>query len=222
MKTAVAVFLRVPCRGEVKTRLSAVLDEGFVLELYKGFVLDLLDRLKEMKHTVLFYWPGEKKGEIKGWLGDTFLYLPQKGDTLGEKMANAFEEMFLNGYEAALLMGSDIPELDTGIVKQALVALEKRDAVIGPSGDGGFYLIGFRPSVFSKKFFAGIPWSTSRVLDGTLTALERGGVSHTLLPRLNDIDTPEDFNRLVHRVGRGKKVGHRTRKNLLVYRKMGT
>jgi len=214
MRTAAAVFLRVPEKGTVKTRLSEGLDETYVLTLYRGFVGDLLEGLHRVPDKVLFYWPPEKRSRLENWLGKGFLFAPQRGDDLGEKMANAFEELFEKGFDAVLLMGSDIPELDSRIVSAAAELLESVDAVIGPASDGGFYLMGLRRHAFSREIFQQIPWSTGEVLTRTLKTMEVLSVVYRQLPVLDDIDTPEDFSRLKKRVEQGGNIGRRTRKNI--------
>ncbi len=100
----VIIFLKIPQRNVVKTRLSIDLDEIFVLELYKGFVCDLLEVLKDTKYKAVYFWPGEKGVKaLQNWLGNDYTYFPQKGKNIGEKMSNAFLDMFLKGYESVLL-----------------------------------------------------------------------------------------------------------------------
>ncbi|MFO7749437.1 MAG: TIGR04282 family arsenosugar biosynthesis glycosyltransferase [Desulfobacteraceae bacterium] len=163
---------------------------------------------------VLFYWPPKQRSMLEQWLGPTFDFAPQRGDDLGEKMANAFEELFQKGFDGVLLMGSDIPELDSRIISAAEELLESVDAVIGPASDGGYYLMGLRSHVFSRKLFQHIAWSTGEVLTQTLKTMEALFIEYRQLPVLDDIDTPKDFRRLKKRVEQGGNIGRRTRKNI--------
>ncbi|MFH2091492.1 MAG: TIGR04282 family arsenosugar biosynthesis glycosyltransferase [Pseudomonadota bacterium] len=207
---AVILFLRVPEKGLVKTRLSRGLDEHFVLELYKAFVQDALVVLQSFESRFLFFWPPGKKQRLVQWLGDDYTFMGQYGDTIGEKMANAFEVVFEKGFEQILLIGTDIPEISEEILIRAGQALGRTDAVIGPCRDGGYYLIGFTKSAFSKRSFQGINWSSSKVLVQTMEALKKQSIQYELLDELDDIDTLDDLSALNIRVSQGKSVGSHT------------
>lgn len=214
---AAIVFLRVPEKGRVKTRLSKFLSETFVLELYKGFIGDILEALETAGDKVLYSWPPGKEEILQRWLENKYIISVQQGDDLGQRMFNAFVDIFKKGYDQALLIGTDIPELSKEIIALAYKTLETEDVVIGPSGDGGYYLIGFRKPKFSKNIFKGIDWSTKKVLDQTLHAIKKISIQYKLLPELNDIDTKKDFEALVSRVKKGGQIGEKTRKILTAY-----
>jgi rSAM/selenodomain-associated transferase 1 len=126
-------------------------------------------------------------------MGRDYLYMPQQGVDLGERMKNGFTEAFDSGFKRVLLIGSDIPGLPLEFIEEAFASLKEKDAVIGPSLDGGYYLIGFRDEKFSPQVFKGILWSTERVFEETMKILEREGLTiHTLKP-LRDIDTIDDL-----------------------------
>jgi len=214
---AVIVFFKVPEKGRVKTRLSKFLNDTFVLELYKGFVGDILEALETMGEKVLYFWPPGKKETLQKWLGNDYRFSVQQGDDLGQRMSNAFQDIFKKGYNRALLIGTDIPELSKEVICQAYEILQTRGAVIGPSGDGGYYLIGFKKSAFSKSIFQEIDWSTKSVLDQTVRAMDSMAIQYELLCELSDIDTPKDLDALVNRVEKGGKIGKRTLKILKSY-----
>jgi len=217
MDRVIIVFLRVPEKGRVKTRLSVFLNDTFVLKLYKGLVKDTLDVIETSGDNALYFWPPGKKEVLQKWLGNKYAFAVQKGDNLGQKMSNAFVDMFEKGYTYALLIGTDIPELSVNMITLAYQELQTADAVIGPSDDGGYYLIGFQKSEFSKNVFEGIDWSTTLVLNQTLGNMERESIQYHLLPGLNDIDTPKDFDALSCRVKYGGKIGKRTLEMLNSY-----
>lgn len=221
-KTAVILFLRVPVKGKVKTRLAKELGDEFTLELYKSFVLDILDVLKETENLFLYFWPPDKKEALKEWLGTEYLFEPQQGQDLGAKMAIAFEHLFEKGYHRVVLLGSDIPEINRNIIEDACRALESSDAVVGPSSDGGYYLIGFAKSVYSepgflKRFFSSINWSTPEVLDQTISRIDRALLEKKILPQLDDMDTVKDLDGLASRVKQGKRIGAYTGKIINEY-----
>jgi rSAM/selenodomain-associated transferase 1 len=131
--------------------------------------------------------------DLKNWLGDQYLYMPQTGENLGERMKNGFAEAISMNFKRVVLIGSDIPDLPLGFIEEAFASLREKDAVIGPSLDGGYYLIGFKNETFSPRVFEGIHWSTESVFEKTLRLLEQEGLTvHTLQP-LRDIDTVEDL-----------------------------
>ncbi|WP_300461885.1 TIGR04282 family arsenosugar biosynthesis glycosyltransferase [Desulfobacula sp.] len=214
---AVIVFLKAPETGRVKTRLSQSLNTTFVLDLYKGFVVDTLDVLESAQDTFLYVWPPGKAEALQKWLGSQYLFCPQQGEDLGQRMGNAFADIFKRGYDAALLVGTDIPELTPALISRAETALQTTDAVIGPSSDGGYYLIGFQKSGFSTSVFKDIDWSTPAVLDQTRQAMNHLSLRYELLTEMDDIDTPEDLNALMARVKKGGTIGMQTLKVLTLY-----
>ncbi|TVQ70058.1 MAG: DUF2064 domain-containing protein [Balneolaceae bacterium] len=120
----------------------------------------------------------------------------QKGGDLGQRMKQAFQEVFSGGYDRAVIIGSDCPELDASHLEQAFRALATHDTVAGPASDGGYYLLGMRtlhPEVFDNK-----AWSTDTVLHSTLQDFKRAGLNTCLLPELRDMDDQEDYRQLKH------------------------
>ena len=187
-------FIKNPQKGQVKTRLAAVLGDEMAVRLYKRFVLEILSTLN--KGTFLFYlcvYPVDALEGLKTWLGEDYLYMPQQGENLGERMKNAFTEALAMNFKRTVLIGSDIPSLPLEFIEEAFISLEKKDVVIGPSVDGGYYLIGFRDKKFSPRAFKGIPWSAERVFGETMKVLENEGLTVHLLKTLRDIDTIQDL-----------------------------
>jgi rSAM/selenodomain-associated transferase 1 len=113
----------------------------------------------------------------------------QKGGNLGERMRQAFEDRFKEGYERVVIIGSDSPTLPIAYIEQALQS--EQDVVIGPSTDGGYYLIGMRGKV--TDIFERVPWGTDRVLSETLKVLKDQRAEAELLPVWYDVDLPEDL-----------------------------
>ncbi len=214
---AVIVFLRVPEKGRVKTRLSVSLDESFVLELYKGFIHDTLAILESFQDTFIYFLPPEKEKELRSWLGNKYHYCLQTGRDLGEKMSNAFKDGFTRGYDRLVLMGTDIPEITETVLLHAFEILETKDAVIGPALDGGYYLIGFKKESFSEKIFHDMNWSTKDVFQETLKAMDRINLKYGRVSELNDVDTPEELKALALRMKNGGRIGPHTRKMLESY-----
>ncbi len=198
--SAILLFVKAPLPGQVKSRLAAVLGNAVVLELYRNFVLDLL---QAVDHTglpsVIFHHPPDAAGEIADWLGSERIYKGQQGKDVGERMEQAFRDTFSGGCSRVVLIGSDIPDLPCHVLAGAFDALERHDAVIGPAEDGGYYLIGFRRETFLPEVFRGIPWSTNTVFQLTIGILERAGQTVHHLARWRDVDTTDDLRDLMRR-----------------------
>ena len=195
----IVIFVRYPEKGAVKSRLAPVLDEGLIVSLYESFVIDLLATLEKSGHPFrIAFTPADREEDIFRRFGrrDGF---PQAGADLGERMKNAFQRCFADGFSSVVIIGSDIPDLPPEIFAEAFAALESRDAVIGPAADGGYYLIGFRKETFVPEVFEGIAWSTGTVFAETVARLTRAGVGVHRLPLRRDVDTPEDLRDLVRR-----------------------
>jgi rSAM/selenodomain-associated transferase 1 len=193
-------FIKNPEKGRVKTRLASAVGDEMAVKLYKRFLLEMLSTLN--RGTFLFYLcfsPEHSLNDLKRWLGDDYLYMPQKGENLGERMKNGFIEAIAMNFKRVVLIGSDIPDLPLEFIEEAFTSLQEKDAVIGPSVDGGYYLIGFKDKNFSLRAFEGIPWSTKRVFEETVKVVKQEGLTvHTLQP-LRDIDTIDDLKNLVKR-----------------------
>jgi rSAM/selenodomain-associated transferase 1 len=159
----------------------------------------LLAALEPLRADLVVYldqvWspPWESAGE--SWLQGLDVRV-QQGEDLGRRMAGAFREVFAGGASQALLVGSDIPGIDSPLVERYFRRLGSHSMVLGPSHDGGYYLIGFRRESFRPEIFEDIPWSTDAVSRLTLQAAGRLGLSCDTGPVLRDVDTLEDLGAL--------------------------
>jgi rSAM/selenodomain-associated transferase 1 len=188
------LFLKAPVSGRVKTRLAAALGDDAALDLYRNFVLDILDTFEnEGSPYSIFFYPPDAKALIFGWLGQHRQYLPQEGTDLGERMKNAFTRVFQEGQDRAIIIGSDMPDLPARLLNEALESLVTHDCVIGPAADGGYYLIGFAKAGFRPTVFDNIAWSTERVFAETMLRLEHDGARVHVLPLRRDVDTIDDL-----------------------------
>jgi uncharacterized protein len=193
------VFVKFPERGKVKSRLAKNLDEDTVVSLYRYFVYDLLETLKKSRYcfNICFYPPDSGK-KVSDWLGKQYSYMPQKGKDLGERMKNAFQEAFLEGFSKVLLIGSDIPDLPVAIIHKAFES-DNYDAVLGPSLDAGYYMIGFKKNTFLPEIFEGIEWGTEKVFENTMDIFRKNNYKVHSLPVWQDIDTLDDLRALFER-----------------------
>ena len=192
------MFVRFPGRGQVKSRLAKDLGEEAATNLYRCFVEDLLERFsKEAYRLRIAFYPAEKEREMREMLGHEFSYIPQIGEDLGERMKLSFLRCFSEGARSVVLIGSDIPDLPTRIVAEAFLALDRNEAVIGPSVDGGYYLIGFKQDTFDGDVFTGLSWGAETVFQETMKILRRAGAPVHVLPLWCDIDKHEDIAALI-------------------------
>lgn len=201
----VLLFLKVPRPGTVKTRLARRITHERALLLYRCFVADILAMLERTGFPVILcHYPADAGPEIREWLGADRPAWPQEGFDLGEKMANGFRRAFGKGFNRVLLMGTDLPDLPERFVHEAMASLDEFPAVIGPSRDGGYYLIGFRRDGFAPRIFDGISWSTPTVFGQTLELFARSEVAPHHLPKWSDIDEYEDLIDMIARNPNGK------------------
>ena len=192
------MFIKFPERGQVKSRLVKDLGEEKSAELYRCFIEDLLARFSQGNYRFqIAFSPAAKEREIKEMFGNDFLYIPQSGEDLGERMKNAFSHCFSEGPRSVVVIGSDIPDLPSWIVEEAFFSLNDHDAVIGPAADGGYYLIGFRKETFNPTVFTGPKWGTEDVFRQTMTILRETGALVYVLPLWQDIDRPENIAILI-------------------------
>ncbi len=196
----IVFFVRYPAKGKVKTRLAQRIGQFHSMGLYRVFVEDMIDLLIDYDaDLVVLYDDIQYQDEVKHWLGLTLEYALQQGDDIGQRMKNAFEKVFADGVQSAVLIGSDIPDLPKAIIAEAFEALNESDAVVGPSSDGGYYLIGFSKKTFAPEVFDGIPWSSETVFTDTVSVMETEGLKLHVLSRWHDIDTYEDMIALYER-----------------------
>jgi hypothetical protein len=190
-----AVFVRDPEPGKVKTRLASACGSLFAAELYGYFVDDLLEALAPGNYDLeLFFTPAGREREIRQRFGGRFSYTPQEGAELGERMEKAFRFCFARGFASTLLIGSDFPDLTAEVIEQAFMALENGDdAAVGPAFDGGYYLIGFRADTFHHAVFSQMPWGEDSVFEKTVNRLHDRGYRVHRAPPWHDIDTEQDL-----------------------------
>ena len=191
MKTdALIIFVRNPELGKVKTRLAKTIGKENALSIYNQLLLHTMNTTETLECDLfVFYDTIINDDDI--WKDTIYNKKTQFGNNLGERMKNAFQELFNLGYKNCIIVGSDLFDLQAKHIKEAFDKLEKNDVVIGPAEDGGYYLLGLKkmvPALFSNK-----NWGTQTVLKDTLNDLVKFSVD--LLETLNDIDTFEDLEK---------------------------
>jgi len=189
---ALILFAKDPVAGQVKTRLSSLLDNSTTLSLYHHFLRDSIEKICSVAGVDRFI--GIASDPQTGYFEDVSQRHPvqlfvQEGDSLGERMRRAFENRFKEGYERVVIIGADSPTLPTAYIEQALQS--QKEVVIGPSTDGGYYLIGMQGKV--TDVFESVSWGTDQVLSETLNVLKDQRAEAELLPVWYDVDLPEDL-----------------------------
>ena len=194
---AVSIMAKAPRAGEVKTRLCPPLSATEAAELYRCFLLDKIEQVRTLEEAspAIAYAPDEGRILFEE-LAPGFALVPQRGSDLGSRLANSFDQFFAQGYAGALAIDSDTPTLPRDFLQRALdlIAAPHSDVVLGPTEDGGYYLIGLRK--LYRELFEGIAWSTSEVFPETVRRAEAKGLRIACLPPWFDIDTPDDLERL--------------------------
>ena len=212
MKTCVIVFAKNPVPNQVKTRLVPSISPEQAAALYTAFLTDWCKTLVTLSgmDLIIAYTPPDAQSDLQALIGDGAIYIPQIGTGLGERLISATQWAAEHEYTKILLVGSDSPTLPTSYISQALTLLDSRDIAIGPSTDGGYYLIGFSaenvamtvPSVFED-----ITWSTANVFRQTLSRIRSLKATVGLLPPWYDIDTAEDLAFLYAHISAMRLVG---------------
>ena len=198
MKICVIVFAKNPVPNQVKTRLVPSLSPEQAATLYTAFLTDWCETLAKLSGVdlIIAYTPPEAASDLQALIGDDAIYIPQIGTGLGERLTSATQWAIEQGYTKILLVGSDSPTLPISYISQALTLLDSRDIAIGPSTDGGYYLIGFSTTNVAMTLpfvFEGIAWSTADVFKQTLARIRSVKATVGLLPPWYDIDTAEDL-----------------------------
>ena len=200
---ALIIFAKAPVAGQVKTRLCPPLTADEAATLQGSFILDTLERSRAAIQKfrlpitrflacapssthVFFQIMAERYG---------LQLLEQTGESLGERMHAAFVALFAKGFTQVLIVGTDVPSLPLEHYRQAVEMLRAHELVLGPAGDGGYYLVGLtRPA---PELFRDISWSTDQVLSQTRERAQQAGLRTSLLPVWRDMDTIEDLQALI-------------------------
>jgi rSAM/selenodomain-associated transferase 1 len=194
MNRAVALFAKPIVPGRVKTRLSPPLSATEGAILYAAFLTDLAHMLDSGSGWDWMVYSTEPARQRDTWperAPHPCAWRQQHGTDLGERIETALEELLSEGREAAVVVGSDHPSLGAETIGDAFAALATADVVLGPTRDGGYYLVGLKAP--SSGLLRGIPWSTRHVLERTLDRIEERELVPALLPLWYDVDTVDDL-----------------------------
>ena len=200
---AIIIFARLPAEGRVKTRLAKEIGDKNAAEFYRvcaeHLFLEVLKLKKQSIDLFLFYSDKNQADQVKKWAGDGFYFYSQTGNCLGGRMLDAFQLVFNKGYNKTIIVGTDVPDINSQLLFNAFDELDKNDFVIGPSQDGGYYLLGMKS--LEPELFIGIEWGTEKVFNDTLEKLNGKNISAKIMKKLTDIDTKKDLVQWYHQAG---------------------
>ena len=194
---AVAIMAKAPSPGAVKTRLCPPLLEAEAAALYRCFLADKIAAVQTLSgaRPVIAYTPDDAHAEF-ATLAPDFTLVPQRGPDLGARLYSTLASLLAAGHPGAIAVDSDTPTLPREFLQRAVDCLMRPgpDVVLGPTEDGGYYLIGVRAA--QRALFEDMPWSTSAVLEITLRRAAAAGLQTVCTPIWFDVDTPDDLQRL--------------------------
>jgi hypothetical protein len=194
---AVAIMAKAPRPGTVKTRLCPPLTAAEATALYRCFLADKIAAVSTLTgaQPVVAYTPDDARAEFAA-LAPGFTLVAQPGLDLGARLFGILGGLLAAGHTGAIAVDSDTPTLPRDFLQRAVDALAAPgpDVVLGPTEDGGYYLIGVRGA--HRELFEAMPWSTPAVLRETLRRAEAIGLQSMCLPTWFDVDTADDLGRL--------------------------
>jgi len=196
-RRALVVVAKPALVGEVKTRLCPPLTLPQACALYECLLLDIVTKVEEYQTAELWIAFAPNGAEyFRRIFADTKKLLQQRGSNLGERLHHIFVDLFHLGYQQIVVTDSDSPTVPLSSIAKAYELLdgESCDVVLGPSSDGGYYLVGLkRPA---EGLFLQIPWSSAAVVEKSLERASELGLTVALLPLAYDIDVEADLKRL--------------------------
>ena len=192
---------KAPEPGKVKTRLTPPLAPEEAAEINKCFLRDIAQSISEAAQQssgrgVGVYTPVGAELAYEEILPRDFFLVPQRGSAFGERLICAAEDLFNLGFASVCLINSDSPTVPAASFAAAAAELAKpgHRIVLGPSDDGGYYLIGLKN--LQRRVFEEIDWSTERVFEQTMRRAEELGLPVHLLPTGFDVDDRVTLHRL--------------------------
>ena len=190
-KAAIIIFVKNPELGQVKKRVAKTLGDENALRIYEQ-MLDHTNSITRALSTEKFLFYNKKVDRNDIWENDIYQKDIQQGIDIATRVQNAFKKVFKLGFEHVLIIGSDCLELDERIIRLAFRQLEHFDSVLGPTKDGGFYLLGMNdlyPELFKLS-----GWGTPDLAAETQNSIQKIGKTCFMLSELAGINTVEDLN----------------------------
>lgn len=190
------IFAKYPLKGKVKTRLARDVGNETALEIYRFLLSRTIEiSVNTQQRVWMFYTPTCYKNEIINFVNNRSIrLLPQTGEDLGERMYNALCMVSGHNTGSCLIIGADCFEISEYVLHNTFEMLNRKEAdvVIGPTFDGGYYLIGMNEC--NQSIFSNIDWGTEKVLGQTLNNINRTGFEYHMLDYLRDVDVIDDLS----------------------------
>lgn len=189
---ALIIIAKLPQQDSVMTRLIGSMSDEKRVKLYIYLLEHTINKLRSISGVDSFisYSPPNADSYF---LRFGLKMFPMSEGNLGKKMFNAMSRVLTEGYQRAVLVGVDIPELSSSIILRAFKLLSDNDIIFGPARDGGYYLVGINSPI--KEIFEHVQWSSEKTLKQSMEQAKRYGYHVTLTGTLSDIDTIEDVIR---------------------------
>jgi rSAM/selenodomain-associated transferase 1 len=192
------VMVKAPRAGSVKTRLAPTLKGAEAASLAECFARDTVESVRRVARGVIVaYAPDDGRVALEALFKDEgLLWLAQRGEDLGARIESAASDAFARGFGSVVIVGTDSPTLPPTFVESAFASLSsgETDVALGPTEDGGYYLVGLRQ--FFGGLFRHVEWSTPRAYRQTAENASHLGLRVLELPRWYDVDTHADLLRL--------------------------
>lgn len=203
---SLVIFANAPEKGRVKSRIAADLGPDVALTAYRTLAEHAVAAASHVEwcRKTIAYAPNEKGDAMREWFGDLFDYRAQADGDLGRRMLDAFEQALADGADRVILIGVDCPGVTEAVIGEAFNRLDQADVVLGPSFDGGYYLIGMKKP--QKALFTDIPFGTGDTLQKTLAAARRAGIRVSLLEWKRDVNTGDAWKGVAKMLTENKPV----------------
>ena len=198
LPTHLAVFAKYWEPGHVKTRLGARIGDQVASTIQREFLGHLLHRFRSTADCrTLVFWPPEKEREFQEFIPRQWGMACQKAGELDTKLSHFLKSRFPQHPERMVVVGADSPDLPQEFLGEAFGLLNRHNVVLGPSLDGGYYLVGLNAYV---PIFDDIAWSTAAVFDQTVEHLRRQEIDFAVLKAWEDVDDWPSLQSLLHRL----------------------
>jgi len=212
------IMAKAPKPGVVKTRLAQSLPLAAVVELYRCLLDDTMALARSLDDVqVAIMCPASDVEDLSRTVGDSIPIVAQSGDGLAAGLTSVFAHFAAAGHRRIVAFNSDSPHLPPSVLKSAFRALAQRDVVIGPTHDGGYYLVG--ATAPHPGLFAGDGLGTTNAYEALLGRMRALGLSVSLTDPFYDIDVADDLTRLAGELESVPARAPRTAQWLMEWRK---
>jgi len=222
MKDVICIFAKNPKPGTIKKNLGKAIGKKAAAKLSKSFIIDTIATTLRISNVdlALAVWPPDSIEEFNGLVSylqnheldfkiteksKNIKLLPQIGKDLGERMKNVSAEMFDSGVERLLIIGYDSPQIEQSIYRAAFELLKSNDVVLGPTFDGGYYLIGM--TKHNPELFENISWGKPVIYRETVGKIDALNMSWQELELSYDVDDTDDLDQLYFDIDNHRLTG---------------